>query len=98
MNTNILNRSAVKKYALEMSKQYRNGKFTRVSQEFLADIETEAEVAIRSLAYESPTATAGDFVTRFSLERAREKLNTHLSGLIEKKVRRHPTLGVTLKD
>lgn len=42
----LINQKAVKQYALDASKKYRNGKFTRVSKEFLIYIESQLKVKI----------------------------------------------------
>jgi len=48
MNTSLINRSAVKKMALQLSVDTRNGKFTRVSASFLEKINAKVDAAIRS--------------------------------------------------
>jgi len=59
--TPLLNRSAVKKLAIQISEAQRAGKFKRVSMEFL------------------------------------ERINISLEATIREEVRRHPSIGKTLK-
>lgn len=99
----IINRSAVKAYALKVSKEKRAGKFTRVSAEFLDSVEAEVESLIRGIAqgYESetvlPDGDADYFINGKAGSRVTEKLNLAAMKIIGSKVRRHPSLGVTLK-
>lgn len=53
MNT-LINKSAVKALALETSKQKRNGKFTRVSQSFLDDINLAVRLTVESRVMRHP--------------------------------------------
>lgn len=48
MNTSLINRSAVKKMALQLSVDTRGGKFTRVSADFLEKINAKVEASIRA--------------------------------------------------
>lgn len=43
------NRSAIKRHALKVSVETRQGKFTRVSSEFIADVEALIESKLREL-------------------------------------------------
>lgn len=98
----IINRSAIKDYALKVSAERRAGKFSRVSEEFLCQVEADVESAIRQLA-SVPTcdivtpADEREFITGEALSRLREKLNERARSIIAAKVMRHPSLGVTLK-
>lgn len=100
----IINRSAVKAYALKVSKEKRAGKFTRVSVEFLDSVEANLEALIRGLAqgYNEDDAVIPDndaawFINGRVAVRAEEKLNIAVRAIVSSKVRRHPSLGVTLK-
>lgn len=44
-----LNRAGIKEHALRCSKKYRAGKFTRVSEDVLLEIEADVEAFIREL-------------------------------------------------
>lgn len=48
MNTQLINRSAVKKMALQLSADTRSGKFTRVGSSFLEKINAKVDAMIRS--------------------------------------------------
>jgi hypothetical protein len=56
MNTTpLINRSAVKKIALEYSATNKNGKFTRVSKDFLERINAKLRVMIESEVQSHPS-------------------------------------------
>ena len=100
-NLFLINRSSVKKYALEVSKRRRAGKFTRVSQDFLNSVEAELDSAIRTIV--SPpediiTPTPGTkFTTGLAARKAAIKLDLLAMKIVSSKVMRHPSLGCTLK-
>lgn len=98
----LINRSSVKKYALEVSKQRRAGKFTRVSADFLDDIEAAIDSAIRGIDSGSYGETVvpepgTKFVTGKAAAKAAIKLDMLAMKIIGSKVMRHPSLGITLK-
>lgn len=99
----IINRSAVKNFALKVSKEKRAGKFTRVSVEFLDSVEAEVEALIRGVAqgYDSevvlPDGDSARFINGKAVNNIEEKLNFAAMKIVQGKVRRHPSLGVTLK-
>jgi hypothetical protein len=99
----IINRSSVRAYALQVSVQRRANKFTRVSEEFLQSVEADVESAIRQLALtglENVVSPIGDreFITGAAMEKLREKMNERARAIIQGKVMRHPSVGITLKD
>ena len=55
MNTPLVNRSAVKKMALQLSKDTRAGKFTRVSTEFLEKVNAATDAYIRQAVQSHPS-------------------------------------------
>ncbi|HYG24494.1 MAG TPA: hypothetical protein VEH04_17075 [Verrucomicrobiae bacterium] len=55
-NNGRFNRAAIKRHALKVSREARNGKFERVSTEFLENIEAQIEAKLRSL--EAPVINA----------------------------------------
>ncbi len=55
MNTPLINRSAVKKAALQLSKDTRAGKFTRVSAEFLERVNAATDAYIRQAVQSHPS-------------------------------------------
>lgn len=99
----VINRSAVKTFALEISAERKAGKFTRVSEDFLTGVEAEVESYIRKL---NPTvgihgvAPLDDqsFVTKLAREKMEARLNDVTRAIIFNKVMRHPSVGMTLKD
>src|SRR5262245_12584643 len=99
----VINRSAVKDYALKVSKERRAGKFTRVGESFLDQVEADVESAIRSLVplseADSPVASGDDrlFITGAVWEKVKEKLNDRTRRIVQGRVMRHPSIGCTLK-
>lgn len=100
----IINRSAVKAFALKVSKEKRAGKFNRVSKEFLDSVEANLEALIREIAQgfaKSDTVTpdpeADWFINGRTLRCAEDKLNQAVQKIILAKVHGHPTIGKTLK-
>ena len=99
----IINRSAVKSYALKVSVAKRAGKFTRVSREFLNDVEAQLETEIRALSGSLPEddVTPDEdntwFINGRALRCVEDKLNLLARKIVLGKVRRHPTVGTTLK-
>lgn len=100
----VINRSAVKKYALKVSAEKRAGKFTRVSEEFLTQVEADLEAAIRQLSstvdtseMAKPDESADWFITGQALKNVEGRLNDLARIIVHRKVMKHPTLGCTLK-
>lgn len=99
----IINRSAVKKYALKVSAEKRAGKFNRVSEEFLTQVEADLDASIRQLALSEysdmvkPDEGAMWFITGQATHKAEERLNMLARVIVHRKVMRHPTVGCTLK-
>jgi len=102
----VINRSAVKAYALVVSREKRARKFTRVSEDFLNLIEAEVETVIRSITLsfgpdvDGPVEPDDDreFITGAALEKIRDRLNERAKAIISGKVKRHPSKGCTLMD
>ena len=46
MSDKLINRTNCKKYSLEISERFKGGKFTRVSAQFLDDVEETVRVTI----------------------------------------------------
>ncbi len=97
----LLVRSKVKKYALEVSKAKRAGKFKRVGEGFLVGVEAEVESKLRALG----TDIAGQvpvngmkFTNGTTRRKLLEKLELCAAQVIHGRVMRHPTIGVTLMD
>lgn len=101
MSERILNRTAVREYALHVSEKVRGGKFTRVGEDFIDAVEAEVSALIRR----TYPAIPGDmphvndcFVTGDAMHKMRNALDNFVQAIVFAKVRRHPTVGVTLKD
>lgn len=98
----VINRSAVKSFALKVSKERRAGKFTRVSENFLTQVEADVEATIRRIcsceSLTAPDENQSVFITGEAASRMREKLNAEAASLISRRVMRHPSVGVTLID
>jgi hypothetical protein len=92
----FLIRSQVKKYALDVSKRKRAGKFTRMSEAFFISCEAEMEGRVRALQLHDTEPVSGAFVTGHCVNMAKEKLNQAARAIVHGKVMKHPTLGVTL--
>jgi hypothetical protein len=100
-----VNASAIHTHALKCSKQLRAGKFTRVSQSFVDDVQAEAERLIREIKSQyqpaSQALVAVDegslFVTGAYMENAKEILNAVVARVVQAKVQRHPSVGKTLQ-
>lgn len=91
----ILNRSAVKQFALSYCAEKRP-LFKRVSTQFVESIEAEVEAFIRELDDTSPGEW--DFLNRKAIRpKLEEKLNGAIRKIITRKISSHPSLGKTLK-
>jgi len=99
----VINRSAVKAYALKVSKERRAGKFTRVGEDFLDQIEAEVEAVIRQTAggpssdVVIPDPDHDVLITGTALQHFKEKLAFRALVIVQSKVMRHPSIGCTLK-
>lgn len=93
----VINRSAVKALALKVSREHRANKFTRVSEEFLTQVEADVNAAIRAVDLQSVDVEE-NLITGEALTQIRKRLNQRAYSLVFKRVMRHPSLGCTLKD
>lgn len=98
-----LNQSAIKKHALVCSKAHKCGKFTRVGQDFLDEVNAEVEALVRDLrntrfpsGMHDPLSTDESFVTGPLLEKVRQALNAAIGRIVQSKVSKQPSVGVTL--
>lgn len=99
-----LNQSAIKKHALACSKAHRANRFTRVGQDFLDAVNSEVEALVRDLRntrfpvpMNAPLPTEENFVKEALLEKVKDALNQAIGRIIQAKVQRQPTCGITLK-
>jgi hypothetical protein len=100
-----INESAVKDYALECSKRFRAGKFTRVGTDFLDEIKADVEAFVRSLRskYQTPihpplytSIECPSFATGKLMEKIAQEVNETIARIVQAKVQAQPTRGVTL--
>lgn len=91
------NRSAVKVLALGFSKTERAGHFERVAGSFLDSVEADLQAVIRESGRGQTETTHTGLVTGFAVNQAKEMLNRAVVAIVRGKVRRHPTVGITLK-
>jgi hypothetical protein len=105
--TNLTVASSVKEYALACSKANRAGKFKRVSQEFLDDIEAEVDCILRQIESKvreplhAPPPGLGladslRCITGFAAEAAHKRLEAAIRKIILNKVQSTPSCGQTL--
>lgn len=101
--SNMINQSAIKKHALACSKANRAGRFTRVGQDFLDEVNSEVEALVRDLRnnrfpvqVNAPLATDECFVKEVLLEKVKDALNQAIARIIQQRVQRQPSVGTTL--
>jgi hypothetical protein len=99
----VINRSAVKSFALGISAKHKAGKFTRVGEDFITAVEAEVESFIRKLnptvgIHGAPPQGGQLFITKLAREKLESRLNDVTRAIIFNKVMRHPSVGCTLKD
>jgi hypothetical protein len=98
----VINRSAVKKFALKVSRERRANKFDRVGTDFFENIEAQVEAVIRSIAIHIPDGQLEpdddrEFITGAAMEKLRQRLNQRAKSIVQGSVIRHPSIGKTLK-
>jgi len=99
----ILNRSAVKSFALAISSQRRAGKFTRCSPEFIKSVEAEVEALLRGIGG-ADVSTEDDISGEYSFINCKrafvkieEQVNRAIRKIVLRRVKSQPSLGQTLK-
>lgn len=99
-----LNTSAIKSHALHCSEKLRAGKFERVGQAFLVEVETDVENLVRQIETKYPErthpsiSTDVNLVTGELIHRLQKALNAAVARLIQRKVESHPGIGKTLQN
>lgn len=100
----IVNDSAVYTHALECSKKFRAGKFTRVGSDFYEEIHADVEAVVRELRNKWPSTfheplDPGEivFTTGVLCDKIQAELNRAIARLIQNKVQRQPSCGCTLR-
>jgi hypothetical protein len=107
-----LNQAAIKEFALRCSKAYRAGKFTRVGEDFIQECLDDVECLLReirnkyntlhpALGQGSSLALPGEednvFIVKGAFKDRLETIfNQAICRMIQNKVQRQPTVGVTL--
>lgn len=106
--TREINESAVKDYALECSKRFRAGKFTRVGTDFMDEVKADVEAFVRSLRTKYTTPVHGPlymltgseecpkFATGNLMDKIEKEVNEAIARIVQSKVQIQPTRGVTL--
>lgn len=100
----LINRAAVRGFALKCSEQFRAGRFTRVGEDFLTEVEADAEAELRAIDNQGDVGVhtpldPGEefsFITGVLSDKLAEKWNKKLARLIQRKVQRQPSVGKTL--
>lgn len=98
-----INRSTTHDFALACSLHMRAGKFKRVGEDFLAEMEAELEAIIRRIdpgaePDRMPAIPEASFIVQSEvLPSIIEKLNSAIAKVIARKVYRQPTVGQTLR-
>lgn len=54
-STPYINRAAVRRFALQLSKDTRAGKFTRVSEQFLVEVNAHVAAHVRAKIHSAPS-------------------------------------------
>lgn len=97
-----MNVAAIKEHALRCSKHFRAGKFTRVGEDFIEEVFTDVECLVRELrnkypvSMHDPLETTLAFTKGALMDKIQHELNRGIGRLIQNKVQRQPTVGVTL--
>ena len=95
-----INVSATKRHALLCSQKLRAGKFSRVGEDFIQQIEAALEGTARVLAHSVTTEilpTAEYFLTPAGERAVLDAVNAWIAKAVQKRVKAHPSLGKTLK-
>lgn len=92
--------AAVKRHSLVCAQKLRAGKFSRVGEDFLQQIEEDLESTARTLGQTVTTEvlpTEEYFLTSEGEKHLLDNINSHIAKIIQKRVQAHPSLGKTLK-
>lgn len=99
-----LNESSIRDHALECSQKFRAGRFTRVGKDFLDEVRADVEAKIRHMRSEGNTSPHAPlendgkkvFTTGALADKVMCEWNEYIGRLIQQKVQRQPSVGVTL--
>jgi hypothetical protein len=98
----FVNETAIKQHALNCSKQFRAGRFTRVGQDFMDEVKADVEQLVRELRKKYPLVMHEElpqdlnFTTGALLGRVQNEVEHCIARIIQSKVQRQPSCGVTL--
>ena len=100
----FLNESAIRQHALRCSEKFRNGRFTRVGQDFLDEVSADVEALVRAMRNQHPVQGFEPLepdentscLTGALLAKVGGELNRLICRIIQTKVQRQPTCGKTL--
>jgi hypothetical protein len=102
-NLRLLNETAIRVHALRCSVKYRAGKFRRVGEDFVDEVKVDVDCFLRELRNKYPTlheALEPDentcFTTGVLCDKLQHEVNRAIGRIIQSKVQRQPTTGVTL--
>lgn len=92
--------SAVRKHALACSATHKRGRFTRIGEDFLIEVESDVEAIVRELNAKIPltleaVSTEEVFVTGAMLEKLKAAMNGVVARIIQNKIARQPSVGCT---
>lgn len=102
MSERLLNETAIREHALKCSKTYRAGKFTRVGQDFVEEVQIDVESLVRNIAFKDQTQDAvlpieGKFTTGALLAKIEDNLNGLIGRIIQNKIKKQPSCGCTAR-
>jgi hypothetical protein len=100
----FVNESAIREHALQCSKQFRNGKFTRVGEDFMDEVKADVACFLRDLRVLRNNTTLHDplpignlqFATGALMDATQEALNRYIGRTVQNKVQKQPSCGCTL--
>lgn len=92
----------IKKQALVVSQSIRLGKFTRVSEDFLQQVEADVDAFLRAThaavkTQDAPIAPVAKLFTPEAEAVILAALNQKIAAIIQNRVRQHPSCGKTLQ-
>lgn len=102
-----LNQTALRGHALAVSKTYKRGRFTRVGQDFIDEVEADVEAAVRKIIIQSPASpdpldprstqqlVLDDFLTPDLRKKLLGEFNRLVGRIIQNKIQAQPSVGCT---
>lgn len=102
-----LNKTTTREHALVCSQIFKRGKFTRIGEDFLIEVESDIEAAIRKIVIQCPASpnpadprstqqqVSGDFLTPDLREKLLREFNLLVGRIIQNKIQAQPSVGCT---